>query len=260
MFKALRRLSSKTRYLTFGLLLVAAGIALIVSSFFPKGNDGHLATVLASAGAGLIPTGAVVLIEPWLVRNISTSAQRIARASAEKAVEDTRSVSPTAVAVSWGGEPIVGASVLAFAPNETWKQALTARDGNAYLDLHTTDQPMTVFVAADRHEAHVEFGWVPAAEELTVELAEAPDGGSCVFASGTGYIPDLSGRLNPILDDKDRTYIYADNIALNGAVSGSPHDFTPGVAMLMEDANANRFQVCIVHIIGRSSLIEYRRQ
>ena len=137
MFKVLRRLSSKTRYLAFGLSLIAAGIALIVSSFFLKGSDGHVATVFASVGAGLIPTGAVVLLEPWLVSNISTSAQRIARASAEKVVEKASSVSPTAVAVSWGGEPIVGASVLAFAPNETWKQALTARDGNAYLDLHT---------------------------------------------------------------------------------------------------------------------------
>lgn len=260
MFKVLRRLSSKTRYLAFGLLLIAAGIALIVSSFFLKGSDGHVATVFASVGAGLIPTGAVVFLEPWLVSNITTSAQRIARASAERVVEEASSVLPTAVTVSWGGEPIVGASVLAFAPNKTWKQAPTARDGNAYLDLHATEQTMTVFVAADQHEAHVERGWVPASEELALELAELPEGGSRVFASGTGYVPGLSGRLNPILDDHDRTYIYADNIAVNGEVSSSPHDFTPGVAMLMEDANGNSFQVCVVDIIGQTSLIEYRRQ
>ena len=202
----------------------------------------------------------MVLLEPWLVRNISTSAQRIARVSAAEAVEEARSSSPTAVTVLCDGEPVVGASVLAFAPNKTWKHAHTASDGNAYLDLHTTDQPMTLFVAADQYEARVKRGWIPAEIELTVELAEMPDGGSRVFREGTGYVPGLSGRLNPILDNLDRTYIYAKNIAVDGVVGGSAHDFTPGVAMLMEDANGNRFEVCVVAIIGRSSLIGYRRQ
>ena len=260
MLRALRRPSSKTRYRAIGVALVVIGVALIVSSFLVDSEYGHLSTVLAGVGAGLISTGAVVFLEPWLVRSTPITDKRTSRSPADKAVEEASSVLPTAVTVLCDGEPIVGATVLVFSPNKTWKQAHTGRDGNAYLELHAPNRPMTVYVAADQHEAHVEHGWVPAEEELTINLAEMPDGGSCVFTSGAGYVPGLYGRLNPILDDLDRKYIYADNIAVDGAVSGSAHSFTPGIAMLMEDADSNGFQVCVVDIIGRSSLIEYRRQ
>lgn len=259
MFKALGRLSSKARYWTIGLLLAAAGITLIVLSLSVTKSDGRLTTVLASVGAGLIPTGTVVFLEPWLVENISTSTKEIARSSAEKAVRESKSSMPTTVTVLCNGEPIDGAEVLALAPNKTWKHAEAASDGNAYLELHTTDQPLTVFVGADRHGAHVEPGWIPAKHELTINLVELPEGGSCVFRQGTGYIPGLSGRLNPILDTRDRTYVYANNIAVNGG-QAQPVTFTREIDMDMEDSDGNRFQVRVVEIIGRSSLIEYRRQ
>ena len=247
------------RYIVVGVILIVIGFGLLGISFGYRDGYPHLATVLVGVGAGLLPTGTIVLLEPWLVRNLSRSARKIASMSADQAIKDAASTTPTAVTVLCGSEPVAGASVIALAPNKAWKQGSTRRDGAAYLDLHDKQLPRTVFVAAEGYEAHVEYGWTPASHELTVELTALPTGGAIVCPNGTGYVPGLAGRLNPILDDLDRTYIYADNIAIDGSQQGSAFYFTPGKIMHMQDADGNEFQVCVVEIIGRSSLIEYRR-
>lgn len=53
---------------------------------------------------------------------------------------------------------------------------------------------------------------------------------------GTGYIPGLKGRLNPILDSSNRTYLYADNIAIDGG-KGQPVGFNVNVPFELEDAD-----------------------
>ena len=35
-----------------------------------------------------------------------------------------------------------------------------------------------------------------------------------IFPKATGHIPGLRGRLNPIRNTSDRTYLYADNVAI----------------------------------------------
>ena len=78
-------------------------------------------------------------------------------------------------------------------------------------------------------------------------------------SKGTGHIPGLAGRLNPIRDASDRTYLYADNIAINRG-EPQPVSFVPGdEQMHLVDANGNKFVVRVAAITGRSSLIEYRR-
>ncbi len=253
-----RRLSSRQRYWIAGGFLIYLGFSFVVNGSFVADGESNIPTVFASVGVGLVPVGILILLEPWLVENASNSAKETAPSTAETAVKEASLSSPTTVTVLCDGEPIVGAEVLALAANRTWKYAQVTSDGNAYLELHTTDQPLTVCAAAARYGAHVERGWIPAEHELTINLVEIPEGGSCVIREATGYVPGLSGRLNPILDDSDRTYIFADNITVSGG-QPQPVIFTPGTDIDMEDANGNRFQVCVVHIIGRSSLIEYRR-
>ena len=106
-----------------------------------------------------------------------------------------------------------GVNLLILFPNRTWKRATTDQEGGAAVDLYTTHLPMTVFAAAAGFTARVERDWVPEQRALGIEL---PGGGSCIFAEATGYIPTLAGRLNPIRDTHDRTYLYAANIAING--------------------------------------------
>ena len=155
------------------------------------------------------------------------------------------------------GRPLADADVLALFPNKTWKRESTDTHGEARLELHSVHLPMTVFVAAERCAAYVEREWIPAERALAIELAALPGGGSVVFAEATGHIPGLMGRLNPILDTSNRTYLYASNIAINGGRQ-QPVSFVPGKENLrLTDANGNDLLVRVAAITGRSSILEY---
>ena len=52
------------------------------------------------------------------------------------------------VTVRTRGRPLPGAEVLVLFPNRTWVQAVADEDGEAAVDLYTTELPMTVFGAA----------------------------------------------------------------------------------------------------------------
>ena len=110
-----------------------------------------------------------------------------------------RDVTDCIVTVRSAGRTVDGASVPALFPNKTWKNAVTDEGGTAILDLHSTHLPITVFVAANSYAAHLEDAWTPASGPLNVELTELSDGGAVIFPIGTGQVPLLRGRLNPIL-------------------------------------------------------------
>ena len=161
------------------------------------------------------------------------------------------------VTVRSGGSQLVGADVLALFPNNTWKRARTDGGGEARLDLHSVHLPMTVFVACDGHAGHVERDWLPMQRALAVALSPKFGGGSAVFAESTGCLPGLSGRLNPILDTSNRTYLYASNIAVNGGQQ-QPVPFIPGEEELhLTDADGRSLIVRITAVAGRSSLLDY---
>ena len=161
------------------------------------------------------------------------------------------------VAVRCGGAPLPGADILALFPNKTWRRASTNVNGTAGVALHSTHLPMTVFAAAPGVSAGQVTGWIPAEEALAIELDALPDGGSILFSEETGELPGLDGRLNPIRDALDRTYLYASNIAINGG-QPQPVAFRLGEPLQLTDAEGREVQVRIVNIVGRSALIEYR--
>jgi len=80
-----------------------------------------------------------------------------------------------------------------------------------------------------------------------------------VTIESTGYIPGLKGRLNPILDTSNRTYLYADNIAIAGGV-GQPATFKLNVPLELEDADGVIVFMTVKHIASRVSLIQFTRQ
>ena len=84
-----------------------------------------------------------------------------------------------------------------------------------------------------------------------------PDGGAVIFPEAAGYLPGLNGRLNPILDSHGRTYLYASNIAINQG-EAQPVHLGFGEPLRLTDADANELDVRIIHIEGRSALVEYR--
>ena len=154
------------------------------------------------------------------------------------------------------GEPLADVDILALFPNKTWKRASTDEYGEAHLDLYSTHLPMTVFAAVSGYGAHLEREWTPRQRSLVIELEPLPNGGAVIFPEGSGHLPGLTGRLNPIRDTLDRTYLYASNIAINEG-RPQPVQFIPGEEVRLTDADGNVLLVYIVDVVGRSSLVEY---
>ena len=160
------------------------------------------------------------------------------------------------VTVRAEGRPLPGAEVLALFPNRTWNRAAADENGEAALDLYATELPMTVFAAAPGHAACLARDWLPTAGALALETAPLPGGGSTIFPEGTGNIPGLKGRVNPIRDALDRTYLYASNIAVRQG-KPQPVQFDFGERIQLTDADGKQRVVRVVDIAGRSALVEY---
>ena len=163
----------------------------------------------------------------------------------------------TTVTVRCDGEPRAGVDLLALLPNKTWRRTTTGDSGEAVFDLHSAHLPMTAFAAAAGFAARVEREWVPADGPLTLELNRLPGGGAVIFEEATGSLPGIRGRLNPIRDTLDRTYLYASSIAINEG-QPQPVAFVPGEDLRLTDADGGELLARIVDIVGRSALIEYR--
>ena len=167
-----------------------------------------------------------------------------------------RSPARAVISVRSGGRPLPDADLLLLFPDKTWKRATTDEQGEAAVDLHTTQLPMTVFASAPGHAAHPEQDWTPSERALAIDLDALPEGGSVIFPEATGHLPRLKGRLNPIRDTHDRTYLYASNIAIDEGEQQPVH-FIPGEELRLIDADGAELRVRIVDIVGRSALVEY---
>ena len=163
----------------------------------------------------------------------------------------------TRIICRYRGVPVPGIELLALFPNKTWKPATTDENGEAQINLHSTNLPMTVFAAAPGYAAHLVHNWVPTQGALAIEMQSLSNGGAAIFPEATGYLPGLSGRLNPIHDTHDRTYLYASNIAINEGQQQPVH-FIPGEDLRLTDADGRELVVRIVEIVGRAALVEYR--
>ncbi len=153
--------------------------------------------------------------------------------------------------------PLAGVIVLALFPNKTYVRAETGADGEALLDLYSTGLPLTVFAAAEGWAAAREAGWVPSQRELELEMVPLRSGGSVVFADRSGHVPGLKGRLNPIRDTLDRTYLYTSNVAVNEG-RPQPVSFRLGEELQLTDVSGVCLAAKIIDIVGASALVEYR--
>ena len=147
--------------------------------------------------------------------------------------------------------------VLMLFQNNTLGRRFTAGSDNVHINLPAVNLPMTVLVAADGCAAHIERNWVPTQSELAVKMQPLPEGGSILFPKGDGNVPGLSGELNLISDSYNRVSLYTFNIAIN---QGQPQPIhcVPGEDLHLTDADGRELLVCIVAIVGRAALLEYR--
>jgi len=153
------------------------------------------------------------------------------------------------------GRPIEGANVVALADNNTTLEDTTNAEG--FVDLLVrTRRTYTLLGAHPDHPGAV-YDRVNPTDDLEVLLPEVENIGSVIIHS-TGYIRGLKGRLNPILDSSNRTYIYAENIAVNGGLQ-QPVCFTVNEPFELEDCNGMTLLVTVKFIAGRTALLQYIR-
>ena len=126
--------------------------------------------------------------------------------------------------------------------------------GRAAFDFHAK-LPITAFFAAPGYRGRVEREWRPPAP-LEVELDALPTGGSVVFTEGSGHLPGLAGRLNPILDNLDRMYLHTTNIAIDEGKLQPVH-FKLGVPLRLTDVGGATWSVRFIEMMGKSALLEY---
>ena len=116
------------------------------------------------------------------------------------------------------------------------------------------------FTAADNlrlgHPPKVLFSYNLDSEPLpSVATRPVPVGAKTTLSLGsTGYIPGLSGRLKPILDSSNRTYLYASNIAIDGG-KPQPADIRLNQPMQLEDSEGNVFSVLFTSVTSTGATL-----
>ena len=151
-------------------------------------------------------------------------------------------------------EPLQGIHVLLIYPNKTYREERTDAFGHADFELHAR-LPMTVLCAAPGFMAWVASDHVPDGP-LDVCMRPAPDGGSVIIANRSGHLPGIQGRLNPILDNLDRTYLHADNVAINDGLQQPVH-FSLNEPVRLIDSMGADATLWFREMLGSSCVFDY---
>ena len=152
------------------------------------------------------------------------------------------------------GEAVCCATVLAAYPNGTYLIGETDVEGECRLHLYSTNLDMKVLVAAkDYLPFHCNV--VPGTSgTVLLELEPSKENRKAIlFTKSTGYIPGISGRINPHKDG----YVYGDNIAINGRLAHPATHFEIGETLNLIDVYGVETTIRFLVVEGQFSLIEY---
>lgn len=94
--------------------------------------------------------------------------------------------------------------------------------------------------------------------ETIIAQAPQPSADGKIEIKGWGAIPGLRGLLNPIHDSYGRTYLYAENIAVNGGETQAAK-FSLNKPFKVEDADGNIFELTATAVSGDKFTFSYRR-
>ncbi|MXX34325.1 MAG: hypothetical protein F4087_01615 [Gemmatimonadetes bacterium] len=153
------------------------------------------------------------------------------------------------------GRPLRDVHVVVLYPNKTYLETRTDAFGHADFELYA-ELPLTVLCAAPGLRAHVERGH-RGGEGLDVEMRTADNGGSMIIAHRTGHLPGINGRLNPKLDRLDRSYLYADNVAIDDGRQ-QPVYFALNKPVRLTDSLGARATLWFREMLGSSFVFDYR--
>ena len=153
------------------------------------------------------------------------------------------------------GGPLRGVHVLLLYPNRTYREERTDGFGRADFDLYAR-LPMTVLCAAPGFAACVLRSYLPG-KSLEIRLRPLVNGSSMIIAKRTGHLAGIQGRLNPILDNLDRTYLYADNVAINDGLQQPVH-FSLNEPVRLTDSMGAAATLWFREMVGSSCVFDYR--
>ena len=152
------------------------------------------------------------------------------------------------------GAGVCGAAVLAAYPDGRYLTGQTNTEGKCRMDLYRTDQEMKVLVASDNHLPLHDTVLPGLLETVPLTLEPSTEGRKGVlFTQSTGYIPGISGRINPHADG----YVYGDNIAINGRLAHPAVHFEIGEPLHVIDVYGVETTIRFLVVEGQFSLIEY---
>ena len=152
-------------------------------------------------------------------------------------------------------EPIAKANIYLIADNNTCLKAVTNENGFASININVR-RKYSLFVASENYPSYV-LDEIDPQCNMKIKLHSSENIGA-IICDSTGYIPGLKGRLNPILDTLNRTYLYANNIAINGGKI-QPVTFEIDEPLDLEDCEGVIMQITVKSILGNISLIEFVR-
>ena len=115
---------------------------------------------------------------------------------------------------------------------------------------------MTVMCAAPGFSASVASGHEPDGP-LDLDMQPAPHGGSLIIANRTGHLPGIEGRLCPMLDTLDRSYLHADNVAVNEGRQ-QPVRFNLNEPVRLTDSMGASATLWFREMVGASCVFDYR--
>ena len=150
--------------------------------------------------------------------------------------------------------PLPDAHVLLIYPNRTYREAHTDPSGHADFLLYAR-LPVTVLCAAKGFRAEVAY--VHPFEPIEVRMRPAPDGGSLIIANQAGHLPGIRGRLHPVLDELDRTWLHADTLAINDGAS-QPVRINLNEPVDLTDSLGVRATLWFREMVGTSCVFDYR--
>ena len=145
--------------------------------------------------------------------------------------------------------------VLLLYPNKTFREERTDTFGRAEFDLYAR-LPMTVLCAEPGFAACVMQGYLPD-EAIEIRMRPTVNGGSRIIAKRTGHLPGIQGRLNPILDNLDRTYLYDDNVAVKDGLQQPVH-FRLHEPVRLTDSMGASATLWFRQMVGSSCVFDYR--
>lgn len=154
------------------------------------------------------------------------------------------------------GAPLADLDVARVAANGTVLSGRTDAEGivwfsDAYRGF------VTLLVAGNGFQGRVMTSDGAWSDLLAINTEELPHGGSVIFGHGTGDVPDISGRLNPIRDNLGRMYAYGDNLSFDDSPA-QPFSFDVDEDFEVEDAHGARARLTVRVVLGQTSLLDYQ--